>query len=336
MKWQIALAVGVLAAAAVLGVLHRGHPESGRSVPDLSRPASPTSERVPAPALPPPEWAHVSSEQVAEAKRHGVPVAFENDLGMRFVLLPAGTFLMGALRSEVADFRWAIPQADERPRHRVTISQPFYVSIYEVTNGQYRRFRPEHRSGEHEGHDLDGVAQPAVRVSHTDALEFAAWLSREDGRVYRLPTEAEWEYFCRAGTTTRFAWGDALAESQFYANVWDARTKTEFAGLWESFPGDDGHRVSAPVGSYRPNPWGLYDVHGNVWEWCADWREREYTRDPVTDPTGPLTGEYRQKRGGSWNYNPRRGRCADRGGDWPDARQIDTGFRLVSPCRETS
>ena len=277
-----------------------------------------------------PSWAKVAPEQIAEAKKHGVPVAFENDLGMRFVLIPAGTFMMGSPLSEKRELVPAHGYIDEYPQHRVTLSQPFYVSIYEVTNEQYRRWRAQHDSGEYKGHSLNGDAQPVAKVSHTDAEGYAAWLSSRDGqRVYELPTEAQWEYACRAGTTTRYWWGSAEADAHKKANVWDGETKDVFGGLWDSFPGDDDYRAAASVGSFQPNHWGLYDTHGNVWEWCADWYEREYTPEPVTDPVGPASGEFRCNRGGSWNYSPRLGRSADRSGDEPDAIRMDTGFRLI-------
>lgn len=165
------------------------------------------------PAVEVPAWAKVAPEQIAEAKKHDVPVAFENQVGMRFVLIPAGTFLMGTPSDEV---RWSW----ETPQHEVTISRPFYMAIYEVTNGQYRAFRPDHDSGDDADweataeDDLNGDRQPAVGIPDVDAMAFSRWLgAREGGRTYALPTEAEWHYACRAGSSTTFAWGDNPADA---------------------------------------------------------------------------------------------------------------------------
>ena len=294
---------------------------------------APTPDTFPVPA-----WAKVAPEQIAEAKKHGVPVAFENDLGMRFVLIPAGTFLMGSPEDEEGR------RANET-QHEVLISRPFYMSITEVTNRQYCAFDPDHRShtwmSEHLDFEADGSHQPAVALSQESARRFAVWLGsegRDAPRSYRLPTEAEWERACRAGTSGRFFHGGDLESLPRYANFSDA----------ESLIGPmlgtltDGHPATAPVGSYLPNVWGLYDMLGNVWEYCEDgWisgrADGDYDLSMTRDPVTPRQSRSCAVRGGSWNSRSTRGlpRCALRGGAPADGGSgFDVGFRLVSPLQE--
>ena len=168
-----------------------------------------------------------------------------------------------------------------------------------------------------------------VEVSWDDAVAFAEWLTQQEGREYRLPTEAEWEYACRAGTRTRFWWGDADADGWKYANANDPKTKEEFGSTGRRRR-TTGTRDGA-VGSYPPNAWGLYDVHGNVWEWCGDWYG-DVPTGRVTDPSGPRDGTSRVVRGGSWHSRPGHVRSADRGRIVPaDPGGVHFGLRLVSP-----
>ncbi len=302
MRWLVLL-VFIAALAVLLTVC--GQPESSEPAPDI------------------PEWAHVAPQQIAEAKKHGVPVAFENDLGMRFVLIPEGRFVMGSPEDEEG-------RINHETQHEVTISKPFYMQITEVTNGEYRKYKPDHQSGAHDGHSLDGENQPVVEVSWEDAEAFAAWLGKQDpSRSYRLPTEAEWEHACRAGTRTAYAWGDDAAEGWRHANANDPMTKEAFGFPWDGWPRDDGHRVTAPVASYPTNVWGLYDLSGNVSEWCSDWYG-EYARGRATDPTGPASGAWRVLRGGSWYNYPGDVRSAYRSRDDPDFRFLSGGLRLVA------
>jgi formylglycine-generating enzyme required for sulfatase activity len=154
---------------------------------------------------------------------------------------------------------------------------------------------------------------PVVNVSWNDATAFCDWLSRQEGQEYRLPTEAEWEYACRAGTTTRFSFGDddtALGESAWYS----------------ANSGNQTH----PVGEKRPNAFGLYDMHGNIWEWCSDWYSADYyRRSPADDPRGSEAAEDRVFRGGSWGVEPRLARTAYRGRGAPEYRCHFLGFRLA-------
>jgi formylglycine-generating enzyme required for sulfatase activity/tRNA A-37 threonylcarbamoyl transferase component Bud32 len=269
-----------------------------------------------------PSWAKVSAEQLEEARRLGVGVAFENALGMRFVLVPAGEFEMGSPEGEK-------DRGPDERQHRVRLMQAYYVQVTEVTNDQYRRFKPDHDSGTF-GNSLNGGTQPVVNVSHDDVVAFAAWVSQQDrGRSYELPTEAQWEHAARAGTKGSRYWGEEDGEAFRYANANDPVTKAKFKFSWDAFPKDDGHRLTAPVGSYLANAWGLHDVLGNVWEWVSDWYGK-YPAGPVTNPTGPASGDERVLRGGSWAYDPGPVRAAGRFYRVPAYRYGDIGFRLVA------
>lgn len=314
---------------------------------------------------------------VAAAADPGHPrqPGLENRLGMKFILVPAGEFLMGSAEAPEA-LAAAYPQlpanrflelADEAPVHRVRITRPFFLGQHEVTVGQFRRFlqasgyRPESeadgtggygynpdydpaksaRGDAFEGRDTryswrnPGFAQnddhPVVNVSWNDAVAMARWLSQAEGQVYRLPTEAEWEYAARAGTRTRYHSGDAPQSLSKSANVFDM----DAAGNWpawknQALPGHDGFAFTAPVGSFAPNAFGLYDMHGNVWEWCSDWHAEDYyARSPVDDPPGPADGTVHVRRGGSWHTWPFYARSAYRNWNSAQTRYTLVGFRLV-------
>jgi formylglycine-generating enzyme required for sulfatase activity len=188
---------------------------------------------------------------------------------MEFVLIPAGTFMMGRQDSE----------SDERPVHQVTISKAFYLGKYEVTQAQWQAIMGDNPSLFQ--HDPQN---PVEQIDWKDVQEFIRRLNaKEGGNVYRLPTEAEWEYAARAGSTTVYSFGD------------DPQRLGDYA--WYSA---NAHRRTHPVGKLRPNPWGLYDIHGNVWEWVQDWYG-PYSAEPVTDPRGPESGSHRSRRGCAWN-----------------------------------
>ena len=220
------------------------------------------------------------------------------------VEIPAGSFYMGS-NGEGED-------ADEAPVHRVTISQSFRMGKTEVTNAQFEAFRPSHKSLR----GKDGVSkeddEAVVNVSYQDAVDFCKWLSEKEGKNYRLPTEAEWEYACRAGTYTRYYTGDYLPESM-------CRNQT-IARNYQP--------VSLKAGSGVPNAFGLYNMHGNVEEWCLDWYG-PYSDEAQTDPTGPATGLYRVTRGGSHHTPTDYLRSANRMAMLPDDRHSLTGFRVV-------
>ena len=177
-------------------------------------------------------------------------------------------------------------------------------------------------------------SHPVVNVSWNDAVEFIKWLSKKERKQYRPPTEAEWEYCCRAGSETHFSTGDSLASLKDFGNMLDASYKGKYTtDTDQPFPFDDGFVYTSSVGRFKGNPFGLYDMHGNVWEWCNDWYGKDYyATSPLTDPGGPTTGSSKVVRGGSWNYSAGRCRSAFRGDGDPSHRGNSLGFRLaVSP-----
>lgn len=299
------------------------------------------------------------SEAAAEIEQS---VELTNSIGMKLRLIPAGEFMMGSPPEELgrAD--------DEGPAHRVRISTPFYLGTYEITLGQFREFADatNHKTDAEKdrkggwgytGDDTRPFKQaikynwrstgfeqserhPAVNVSWNDAIAFTKWLSKKESKSYRLPTEAEWEYACRAGSASRFSFGDDDAELVGFGNVSDQSAIQKFAEWLKADEVDrlkfgdakhsDGHVFTAPVGSFSPNAFGLYDMHGNVWEWCSDWDSKGYYQDsPVDDPQGPAAGKSRIRRGGSWLHSPEFARSARRRRYLPEGRNSPIGFRVV-------
>lgn len=172
-------------------------------------------------------------------------------------------------------------------------------------------------------------ADPVVNVSWNDAIAFCKWLSSKVGKTCRLPTKAEWEYSCRAGTATRYFHGDDPEGLAKVGNVADAAFEADFPELKGVIKASDGYTYTSPVGRFPPNPFGLYDLHGNVWEWCADWYDAEYyATSPTKDPVGPEMGKERVYRGGGW-FNCTRGfRSASRSASVPENRNLTLGFRV--------
>ncbi len=170
-----------------------------------------------------------------------------------------------------------------------------------------------------------------LNVTWNDAVAFCQWLTRKEGKTYRLPTEAEWEYACRGGTATRYYNGDDPDSLAKVANVEDSRGRTTFPHVQEIEIAKEGLiKFTAPVGGFPPNPFGLYDVHGNVWEWCSDWYgEDYYAHSPVDDPQGPESGEMRVRRGGAWNSFPLWARASFRNWNTQSSRCVNLGFRAV-------
>ena len=277
-----------------------------------------------------PSWAKVSPAQVAAAKTLGLPVAFENSIGMRFVLIPPGTFMMGSRDSaaEVAR-RCAMPNAqagwfhDEHPRHKVTLTSAFYMAVHEVTQGAYEAVtnpKPGKNASKKKVDDYPaefrGTNNPVGKVSWSDGEKFCKTLSKRDARKYALPTEAQWEYACRAGTVTPFCFGETISTGQ-----------VNYHGDYTYGKGRKGknREKPLPVGSLPPNAWGLYDMHGNVSEWCVD-RYGEYGSAGESDPKGPAEGRNRLLRGGSWRSYP--GACRSAFRLRSDARSYNIGFRV--------
>jgi formylglycine-generating enzyme len=243
------------------------------------------------------------------------PARVSNSLGMEFVFIPAGTFVMGSPPREA----YRDPNESE---HEVTLTRPFYMQVTEVTQGQWKALMGSNPSAA----KGCGDACPVERVSWRDCIAFIEKLNaRQEGR-YRLPTEAEWEYACRAGTKTAFSWGDAVNCSLGMFN----NNSRRGAGTCLAFLEGRGLKRDspAPVRSYPANPWGLFDMHGNVWEWCEDWFE-PYPTMGLTDPTGPSSGVGRVRRGGSWFKYATFCRSANRNYAHPASRYATTGFRLV-------
>ena len=242
--------------------------------------------------------------------------------GMEFVRVPGGCFLMGSDRGK----------SDEKPIHKVRVGS-FWMGKYEVTNAEFRQFRADHDSESYADHSLNDAEQPVVYVSWEDAVAFAKWLSVQSGKTFRLPTEAEWEYACRSGTTTVRYWGGASNQACRYANVADKTAQSEWSGL-TVHDCSDGFKVASPVGGFQANSFGLYDMHGNVREWCADrYGNNYYSNSSLQNPSGPDSGSNRVYRGGGWYDSPGWIRSASRGRFGPGKRELDLGFRLVSPGR---
>ena len=231
-----------------------------------------------------------------------------NSIGMEFVYIPPGTFIMGSPPDEYG-------HEDLERQHQVTLSKGFYMQKTEVTQKQWKTIM-----GYNPSHFLNcGENCPVEQVSWYDVQEFIRKLNeREKTKKYRLPTEAEWEYACRAGTNTAFSNGTITKETCGYNPYLDA------AGWYYR----NSEKGTHGVAQKQANPWGLYDMHGNVWEWCQDW-QRKYSFYPVVDPVGPPTGLARIRRGGGWSHYPLFCRSAYRSWLDPDKKTPHVGFRLA-------
>ena len=289
-----------------------------------------------------------ASVQALWAARLGRDVTEENSLQMTLCLVPAGSFPMGSSSELIASLVAESKQRQDKeyaqgrlhsemPRHPVQLTRPFDISAMEVTVAQFRQFIESsgyrtdiERNGQGYGR-LDSKWQrdprfnwanlgsvvldeswPVVNISYYDAQTFCRWLSEREGERYRLPSEAEWEFACRAGSSAAWLCGD------------DAAELTEYAVYG---PGTMSMTV---VGTMRPNAFGLFDTSGNVWEWCLDWYSTDYyARSPTANPSGPRQGELRVVRGGSFVNLPSLQRCATRQGQLPDRGRQSIGFRVV-------
>jgi formylglycine-generating enzyme required for sulfatase activity len=246
--------------------------------------------------------------------------------GMEFVWVPGGCFMMGSPQTEEGR------EPDEGPVHEVCVNG-FWMGKTEVTNAQFRKFQADHDSKNYEGVSLNGDSQPAVYVSWEDASGFAQWLMAQNGGrfTFRLPTEAEWEYACRAGSEGARYWGDDPNRACEYENVADRTAQKQWT--WDEVHDcDDGYAATAPVDSFQPNAFGLYDMLGNVSEWCYDVYSIDiYNRQDHDNPrnTDESNGSYRVIRGGNWHGKPSKVRCAHRGSGLPGGMNDDLGFRLI-------
>ena len=239
------------------------------------------------------------------------PKEITNSIGMKLKLIPAGTFTMGSpIEEDGAE--------DDEEEHQVTISKSYYLGAFEVTQGQYEQVMGENPSYFQKRviKKRDSSMYPVEKVSWEDAVKFCDRLSalpeeRKAGRVYRLPTEAEWEYACRAGSKAAFTFGNNPSGLGAYA--------------WFN---ENSEGQTHPVGEKKANAWGLYDMHGNVWEWCSDWYG-SYSKSAVVDPDGPNAATNRVLRGGSWYDGAALCRSAFRYRINPGFRNKDFGFRVA-------
>lgn len=257
---------------------------------------------------------------VGQQKSKPGDIWIEPTTGMEFVWVPGGCFMMG---SNAGD-------SDETPIHEVCIDG-FWMGKYEVTNHQFRQFRSRHDSKQYNSVNLNSDNHPAVYVSWDDAKDFITWMNWKKNGTFRLPTEAEWEYAARAGTKTVHFWGDDPDQACNYANVADRAAKTEWPHWTIFYRCNDGYAGTSPVGSFSSNQFGLFDMLGNVWEWCDDfYDESAYLRHPLKNPV--VKSNFFSKRvfrGGSWDFRAARVRCADRYGFSQKAKNFSIGFRLV-------
>lgn len=290
-----------------------------------------------------------------------------NSIEMELVSIPSGEFWMGGdraaevLASRFSEYGYPADYfSDEYPRHRVAITRPFLLGKHEVTVGQWRVFADEtgyrteaERDGEG-GWGYDPSARrcigrqvrftwrntgfpqtdrhPVVNVSWNDSVAFCRWLTQKEGRCCRLPTEAEWEYACRAGTTTLYAMGDDPTDLTANSRTLDPAHAQVGQHVQEIQISPDGPiEFTCPVGQFAANRFGLHDMHGNVWEWTADWhRDDYYAISPVADPPGASFSDVRVRRGGGWNSFPLWARASFRNWSSEDTRCVNLGFRVVA------
>ena len=241
------------------------------------------------------------------ASELGLDLEISNSIGMKFRLIPPGIFLMGSPESE------ANRRSDEL-QHEVRITSPYYLGSTVVTQGQWISVMGT-TPWKASKCVREGDTYPATHVSWEDAQEFINELNASEGDLYRLPTEAEWEYACRAGSLSAFCFGD------------DIETLFEY-GWFRKNAVNIGEKYAHQIGEKKPNSFGLYDMHGNVWEWCQDWYG-DYPSGVVTDPMGPSSVSKRVYRGSCWNDFAWRCRSANRGGEAPGVRRAYLGFRVL-------
>ncbi len=245
------------------------------------------------------------------------------------VWITAGTFTMGSPATEKDR------NSNEGPQTVVTITKGFWMAKYETTQGEYQSVM-----GSNPSYFTGDLQRPVEQVSWSDATNYCGKLTEREraagrlpaGYEYRLPTEAEWEYACRAGTMTRFSYGDDPGNTSLKDYAWyvdNSYATIKPPGVSEDYFGDGHYYTTHPVGKKLPNAWGLYDMHGNVWEWCQDWYADLLPGGSVSDPRGPNTGSYRVDRGGGWGHYSWRCRSACRDNDWPVLRHYALGFRPV-------
>jgi formylglycine-generating enzyme required for sulfatase activity len=243
------------------------------------------------------------TDAASAPKEKQIAVDLGQGVKLEMVLIPAGEFLMGSPASDKTASR------EEKPQHRVRITKPFYLGKYPVTQEQWEAVTGSNPSY------FQGPKNPVEQVSWDACQQFLDKLNRRQGNQagsFQLPTEAQWEYACRAGSTTKYCFGD------------------DESGLGEyAWYGPNSDNKTHPVGEKKPNAWGLYDMHGNVWEWCRDWYDiGYYAKSPTDDPTGPDKGWWRAQRGGGWVPPAKLLRSANRGHNGPASHGSAQGLRV--------
>lgn len=260
----------------------------------------------------------LASQGAVQAQTKAAPKYFTNDIGMKFVWIRPGTFLMGSPKQERG-------RNDVEVEHSVELTKGFFMGVYPVTQGEWHTVLIRDYVKPWEGFDLANPSRfrseksPVETVSWDDCQLFIKKLREKDRQRYRLPTEAEWEYACRAGTTTPFSCGETISTD-----------RANYSGDTVYGDGKKGvnRKKTTPIGTFPPNAWGLYDMHGNVAQWCQD-RFGNYGQQRAVDPQGAEKGGSRLLRGGSWQVAPACCRSACRAWDSPDNRGRGTfGFRL--------
>ena len=310
-------------------------PSEGRTpLAELPLPEEPATTIVP-----PAGWPFDTVEAERRQACAGTPTRMTIDLGadihMQLVRIPAGEFILGDPSG----------YPDERLVEAVRITRPFWIGACEVTNEQFRQFLPEHDSGSepmlwlkwHPGHfvSLNEPRQPVCRIASEEAEAFCTWLSEKTGRKFTLPDESQWEWACRAGTNSPWSFGDLSADFATFENFADdsllelgrLAAMEKVKPFFAVEPVNDKQTVSAPVGTYKPNPWGLYDMHGNV----AEWTSSVYLPYPfrADDPRHAALGARRVVRGGSWQQRAEQARSGWRTSYWPWQPVFNVGFRVV-------
>jgi formylglycine-generating enzyme required for sulfatase activity len=303
MRYLVTLSV-VLTFAFTLALPAGDAPKSPAASKPSSQPAS-----APVYTVWPFDANEAARRQDETEKVLGCPKELNLNLGkgvsLKVVLVPAGRFMMGSPKEEQG-------REEEEAQHEVTISRPFYVGIFTVTQEQYEQVMGRNPSS------FKGRLNPVEAVSWHDAAKFCKALSQKTGETVRLPTEAEWEWACRAGTATPFNTGDTLRTNQ--ANYRDPEDRDD----------SDIGAKTIPVGTFKPNAFGLYDMHGNVGQWCADrYKEDYYAKSPKADPPGPNTGNDRAERGGGWTISRSGCRSAYRNACPPECCSEVVGFRVA-------
>ena len=295
------------------------------------------------------------AESVATSAPVDDRLGFAESLGIRIIPLPEGVFLMGAADTELE------AHPDQKPQHRVRIPAGRGLAVHEVTVGQFRRFVEEtgyqteaeskpqmgmvrdpqrnlvqdpHYSWKNPGFEQTDD-HPGVNVSWNDDEAFCGWLTRKDGRIYRLPTEAEWEYACRAGTQTPYLTGTSPSQTFQIGNVADAALHRAAPQRKALNIQEDSYAFTAPFGRFQANSWGFYDMVGNVWEWCLDFYTLDsYRHSPELDPRGPASSAGHVIRGSGWDNDALNCTIAERSGVISKGYSNSLGFRVARVAAE--